>query len=121
MSEGSKIDEFEILQTIVSSLKALDRETQIRLLETTITFLGIKGDSLRKATVVANATGATETPGGPFSDRPNISPKEFLLDKNPRSDVERVACLAYYLAHYRNVREFKTLDISKLNTGKRAR
>ena len=51
-----------------------------------------------------------------FSDRPDISPKEFILDKEPRTNVERVACLAYYLTHYLNMPHFKTLDISKLNT-----
>ena len=30
--------------------------------------------------------------------------------------MERVACLAYYLARYRNAHRFKTTDISKLNT-----
>jgi hypothetical protein len=30
--------------------------------------------------------------------------------------VEKVACLAYYLTHYRDTPHFKTLDISKLNT-----
>ena len=43
-------------------------------------------------------------------------PKEFLLKKQPQSDVERVACLAYYLAHYRGQVHFKTGDISALNT-----
>jgi hypothetical protein len=45
-----------------------------------------------------------------------MSPKEFLLEKQPRTDVERVACLAYYLTHYREMPHFKTLDLSKLNT-----
>lgn len=44
------------------------------------------------------------------------SPKEFLLDKNPQTDVERIACLAYYLQHYRDVQQFKTADLNKLNT-----
>jgi hypothetical protein len=39
-----------------------------------------------------------------------------MLRKQPRTDVERVACLAYYLANYRETPHFKTLDISKLNT-----
>jgi hypothetical protein len=30
--------------------------------------------------------------------------------------VERVACLAFYLTHYRGTPEFTTLDISKINT-----
>jgi len=38
------------------------------------------------------------------------------MEKQPRTDVERVACLAYYLTHYRNTPYFKTLDLGKLNT-----
>ncbi len=39
-----------------------------------------------------------------------------MFEKQPRTDVEKVACLAYYLTHYREMPHFKTLDISKLNT-----
>ena len=39
-----------------------------------------------------------------------------MLEKQPRTDVERMACLAYYLTHYRDQPSFKTLDLSKLNT-----
>jgi hypothetical protein len=45
-----------------------------------------------------------------------MSPKEFLLEKEPRTDVERIACLAYYLTHYRSTPHFKTVDLSMLNT-----
>ena len=44
------------------------------------------------------------------------SPKDFLFRKRPTTDVERVACLAFYLTHYRDTPHFKTLDISKINT-----
>jgi hypothetical protein len=44
------------------------------------------------------------------------SPKQFLLNKQPRTDVERIACLAFYLTHYRDLPHFKTLDLAKLNT-----
>lgn len=43
-------------------------------------------------------------------------PKEFMVQKRPRTDIERVACLGFYLTHYRDTPHFKTLDISKLNT-----
>ncbi len=46
----------------------------------------------------------------------DVSPKDFLLEKLPGSNVERVACLAYYLTHYRDTPHFKTTDINKLNT-----
>lgn len=38
------------------------------------------------------------------------------MEKNPKTDVERIACLAYYLTHYRATPHFKTLDVSTLNT-----
>ena len=43
------------------------------------------------------------------------SPKQFIADKRPKSDVERVACLGYYLTHFRETPEFKTRDITMLN------
>lgn len=51
-----------------------------------------------------------------FGNRPSLSPKEFMREKKPQKDIERVACLAYYLTHYRETPSFKTADISKLNT-----
>jgi len=51
-----------------------------------------------------------------FGDRAELPPKEFMFQKQPRTDIERIACLAYYLTHYRDTRQFKTIDLSKLNT-----
>jgi hypothetical protein len=51
-----------------------------------------------------------------FAERPELPPKEFMYQKQPRTDVERIACLAYYLTHFRDTRQFKTIDLSKLNT-----
>ena len=39
-----------------------------------------------------------------------------MFEKQPNTDIERVACLAYFLTHYRDTPHFKTLDISKINT-----
>lgn len=44
------------------------------------------------------------------------TPKDFLRAKQPKSEVHRIACLAYYLTHSRNQPEFKTGDLSKLNS-----
>jgi hypothetical protein len=43
------------------------------------------------------------------------TPREFVSQKKPEALVERVACLAYYLARYRGVNHFKTADIVALN------
>jgi len=51
-----------------------------------------------------------------YSEDTSMSAKDFLLEKQPRTDVERIACLAYYLTHYRGMPHFKTIDLSMLNT-----
>lgn len=46
----------------------------------------------------------------------NLTPKQFLAQKKPENNYERVACLAYYLTHHRDTPHFKTGNISKLDT-----
>jgi hypothetical protein len=118
----------DALQTLISCLSPLDEEARVRLLKTIVTFLDIKGVRIAGAGEVRISdfiaphqpprTGAdfSSSSSSAFSNRPDISAKEFLLGKEPKTDVERVACLAFYLTHYRNVPHFKTLDISTLNT-----
>ena len=43
------------------------------------------------------------------------SAKEFIVQKQPKNDIERVVCLAYYLTHNENVPQFKTMDLTHLN------
>lgn len=43
------------------------------------------------------------------------APKVFMVQKKPGSDIERIACLAYYLAHNRNTPEFKTEELTGLS------
>ncbi len=45
-----------------------------------------------------------------------LTPKQFVAQKKPGNNYERVACLGYYLANYRDMPHFKTSDITKLNT-----
>ena len=51
-----------------------------------------------------------------FSNRVELSAKEFIFEKEPTTEAERVACLAYYLTHYQDTPHFKTVDLSRLNT-----
>jgi hypothetical protein len=50
-----------------------------------------------------------------FSEDRTLSPKDFVWQKQPRTAIERVVCLAYYLTHYRGMKQFKTGDITALN------
>jgi hypothetical protein len=44
------------------------------------------------------------------------TPRQFMGQKKPENNYERVACLAYYLTKYRHTPHFTTADISNLNT-----
>lgn len=109
------MDDVEALSTIVGVLKQLDPTAQARVLHSVQTFLGlpIRQREMRDS---GEALPPSRTPGQEFSRDRTLSAKEFLRDKRPSTDVERVACLAYYLTHYRDTPHFKTLDISALNT-----
>jgi hypothetical protein len=119
--------ELEAFTKVVAALHDLDNEGRIKLLRTVATFLGLDEFTARPTAAIptvrhlaatsapsSNAASAGNTGG--FSEDRAMSPKEFLFDKRPIQDIERIACLAYYLTHYRDTPHFKTLDLSKLNT-----
>lgn len=108
------MDDVEALSTIVGVLKQLDADAQRRVLQSVQAFLGVQAPS-PPSQAVRPATPSDGVVGRYSQDR-SLSPKEFMRDKNPTTDVERVACLAYYLARYRDTLFFKTIDISTLNT-----
>ncbi len=105
----------EVLPDVISAFRKLNDEGREKLFKTVSTLFGF-GTNSAIAHTVSIPISLSESADGRFSkDRP-ISPKEFLVKKEPRTDVERVACLAYYLTQYKDQPHFKTLDISKLNT-----
>jgi hypothetical protein len=116
--DKKKKDIAGILGAVIATLKDLSSEEQQKLLETVATFFGLRlptqGTSQLKGAPAV--TLGSRLPGGGFSEERDLSPKEFILQKQPRTDVERVACLAFYLTNYRSTPHFKTIDISKLNT-----
>lgn len=105
----------EVLTAIVNALKDLEPEVQRRTIQAVITFLDIQlipQTNPRSLDVQSTSTGTESS----FSQNRDLSAKDFLREKLPKTDVERIACLAYYLTHYKNVQFFKTLDLSLLNT-----
>ena len=108
----------EVLQQILNSLANVDDSTKVRLLQTAAAFFGLKfrGGGFSMIPQSSEAIASVDEYEEVGNERKPISPKDFMLDKSPRTDVERVASLAYYLTHYQNQPHFKTIDISKLNT-----
>ena len=116
--ENSQPD-LEALTVIIGALKRMSHEEQKRTLQAVSVFLGLGAEPVRNQVVSLSRAGASVPAveiGTSFSEERGASPKDFLRDKKPASDVERVACLAYYLTHHRHTPHFKTVDISALNT-----
>lgn len=111
------MDDVEALSTIVGILRNLDEATQRRVLSSVHTLLDVqpKQENLTADRQGVSFQRSISDSTSSFSEDRTISPKQFVRDKQPASDVERVACLAYYLAHYRDTPHFKTVDISALN------
>jgi hypothetical protein len=108
----------QALSAIIELLSRLDEESRTRVLKSVSTFFHISADNDHPTSHIR----AEATPAPTPAQRPNFSegheptPKQFLLQKAPQTDVERIACLAYYLTHYRQTPHFTTLDLAKLNT-----
>ena len=120
MAEHTQADESNVLkevQKVVDGLIKFDADSRIRIYRTVGAFFGFD-DAGPKAKDGAGHEGSLEKDSREphFSTHEAPSPKDFVFRKQPSTGTERVACLGYYLAHYRDTPHFKTIDISKLNT-----
>lgn len=119
MSDNHTQDELDVIRIVTDALDPVDAEAFERILRYVANRRGldVSNGSRPIASEPRSAVHiATNDRKLSFADRATISPKDFLHDKQPQTDIERVACLAYYLSHYRDTPDFKTIDISKLNT-----
>ena len=110
---------FVALQTVIAALHELDPEQRQRVLDAASTFLGIRPANRPPTSATQPPPFALVAEGktsSPFSEDTSMSVKQFIMEKSPKTDVERIACLAYYLTHFKATPHFKTLDISLLNT-----
>ena len=108
----------EALGTIIQILSRLDEPSRIRVLKSVSTFFHVATELVVDPPPARIETQASlpQFTRPPFSENHAPSPKQFLFEKQPQTDVERLACLAYYLTHFRDLPHFKTLDLAKLNT-----
>jgi len=121
MNEQAAVDERAVhaaVRDLIDRLIDFDTETRWRIFRTVQTFFGIDTSSSQVSEIQAgsNREAINGQRKGAFADREKLSPKDFLYQKSPQTDIERVVCLAYYLTHFRDTRHFKTVDISTLNT-----
>jgi hypothetical protein len=116
MADGIK--ELEAMKTALSALEKLDPEGRERALNWLASSLEVDLASSGPGNLPSD-NGQPENvgeSGSTVSNEDSNDPKTFLASKNPESDIERVTCLAYFLAKRRAQRTFTTRDLTELNT-----
>jgi hypothetical protein len=107
---------FGTVADIIKLLEPLTNQDREHVLRTVATWfraeLSPAGESRSSLPIPLAKTTQDEK----FSNRPVLSVKDFLFEKNPETETERMACLAYYLTHYMETPHFKTADLTRLNT-----
>lgn len=112
----------EAMKKAYAALKDLGREEQTRVLEWLVKKLDVGFALLQSEAGRLGGQGGPQQPPlgglgiGQSPPGPPPTSKVFLNQKKPTSNVERVACLGYYLTHHRSLPLFKTADLTKLNT-----
>ncbi len=102
---------------IIDSLRPLEEEDKRRVWSSVSAFLRMEMPVLpQRARSQGTFFGEDSSPESvAFSEDTSMSPKEFFSEKQPKTGIERIACLAYYLTHYRDTPHFKTRDLTELN------
>jgi hypothetical protein len=116
---SDETSQHEEVQRIIGGLLKFEPESRIRIYKTVGTFFTFDSSPetrLSGASVQITSNSQSEQRKPRFSRSEELSPKDFLFEKQPSTDVDRVACLAYFLAHFRGTPHFKTVDVSNLNT-----
>jgi hypothetical protein len=73
----------------------------------------VLGGPVAQPQLVAPA-GAGFIPAGAAGEQGG-NPKNFMSQKRPATDIERVTCLAWFLTNERNTPAFKTKDLTEIN------
>lgn len=112
--ETSSVD-VAVLSEIASALNRLDPGARVRMIQSLATLYGIMPSSPTTAglSIQPVSLGGETRPS--FTEDRSMPPKEFVWQKQPKTAIERVVCLAYYLTHYRGLQYLKTADITELN------
>ena len=122
MSSQSSPTETEAMAICFEAIKGLEAEEQERILDWLRRKIGlpsphpITGAGNGPATASVGATAGLSVAMTPQDSDTGPTPKAFMAAKRPASDVERIACLGFFLGEYRGSNAFKTADLTKLNT-----
>lgn len=115
MKSDKKSQGVEAFAIIVSALEGLDEEECIRTWGAVNTYLKLPANGNFQGSSGGGSEGASKKVFSSADDKA-MTAKEFLKVKLPKTDLERIACLAFYMTNYKDTAHFKTADLSVLNT-----
>jgi hypothetical protein len=110
MAKSKSPTETEVMNTCHEALSSLPQDEQARVLRWL-------SEKLTLTLPLPMPTVPSPPPEGVIQSGITTSEtvEQFMVEKAPKTDVERVTCLAYYLTKHLSIERFKTKDITKLN------
>lgn len=103
--------EMAAIQKALEAISSLSEDQRQFAVETIVKRLNIQVTGIKSTDVQAQDSHSNHQ----TIDK-KISPKQFMAQKKPTTEVEQIVCLAYYLTHFRDQPSFKTIELTKLNT-----
>ncbi len=104
--------DIQALGLVLEAVRELDKAQQQWVFASAMSNLGLTSLPVGRSPALLSSVGKNNS-AVELSD--DVSPKEFLRIKNPQSDVQKIACLAFYLTNHRGQPHFKTTDLTALN------
>lgn len=113
---GKADSELKAMDVAWKALSGLQADEQRRVLVWLIDKLKLSesvslGSPAPGAPPMRHASGApagTEAGAG-------LTPKQFIAQKKPKTDAERITCLAHFMTYQRGTAQFKTKQLTDLN------
>jgi hypothetical protein len=103
-------DNVTVLTTVIAALATLPKEQQQWVMQTAASRFALTVNSAAQTLPLVPSPVA---PTSPTPENPGQTVKAFIKAKNPKNDMQRVACLAYYLQHRKDISTFKSKDIDE--------
>ena len=101
---------------VLEALSKLDGAAQQWVLATAANRLNVAVGTVAGTVGGLGAAGSRGSASIPSGSVGGLTPKEFLKQKAPKSDVDRVACLAFYLTHGREQTAYSARELTAVNT-----
>lgn len=107
------LTDLEALGIICEALERVEEPKRLWVLQTAVSRMGAGVQDV--AGGPSSPPGSVPTPLAGLPSGATTSVRNFIRVKRPASDVQHVACLAYFLTHQRQQPEFKKKDIEAVH------